>query len=71
MRMTNIVCVAACYYSFVSGKSMEDVLRIIDDKEDFSSTWKGEVTEDESDKVEQIARAWSWLSSIIRPEIST
>ena len=70
-RPTNIVCVAACYYSFVSGKSMEDVLRIIDDKEDFSSTWKGEVTEDESDKVEQIARAWSWLSSIIRPEIST
>ncbi|KAI0090793.1 hypothetical protein BDY19DRAFT_992204 [Irpex rosettiformis] len=58
-RPTDIVSVVACYYSFVSGKSMENVLRFIDAKEDFSSTWKGEVTEDEADKVEEVARGWS------------
>ncbi|KAI0343589.1 hypothetical protein BDW22DRAFT_1186151 [Trametopsis cervina] len=66
-RPTDIMCVAACYLAFVSGKSTEEVLLFIDAEEEYLSAWKGEVTEDESEKVEQIARAWSWLSNIVTP----
>ncbi len=68
-RQTDVVSIAACYHAFVTGKSMDDVLRFIDSEEDFSSTWKGEVTENEAERVEKIARSWSWLSNIIRPEV--
>jgi len=64
-RPTDIVCVAACYFAFVTGKTMEDVLHFIDAEDEILSVWKGEVSEDEAEKVEKIARAWSWLSNII------
>jgi hypothetical protein len=67
---TNAMCVLACYLAFVSGKQVEGVLRWIDGEEDYLSAWKGEVSEDETEKVEKIARAWSWLSNIVRPNIS-
>jgi hypothetical protein len=63
----NVVAVAACYFAFVSGKSIEEVLLFIDAEEDFSSAWKGEVTDDEAERVQKIAKAWSWLSSIVHP----
>lgn len=67
-RPTDVMCVAACYFSFVTGKSMDDVLRFIDAEDEILSVWKGEVSDDESERVEKIARAWSWLSNIIRPQ---
>ncbi|KAI0683991.1 hypothetical protein BC835DRAFT_674509 [Cytidiella melzeri] len=56
-RPTDVVSIAACYFAFVSGKSIEDILLFIDAEEDFLSTWKGEVTEDEADKLQRIAQA--------------
>lgn len=69
-RPTDVVSVTACYFAFVSGKSMEDVLLFIDAEDEFLSVWKGEVSEEEAEKVGKIAQAWSWLSAIVRPQVN-
>ncbi|KAL6305102.1 hypothetical protein BKA93DRAFT_718126, partial [Sparassis latifolia] len=63
-RTTDAMCIAGCYLAFVSGKSVETVLRYIDEEESVLSVWKGEVSEDEAERAERIARLWSWLSSV-------
>jgi len=63
-RPTDAMSVMGCYLSFVSRKSVERVLRFIDEEEDFLSVWKGEVSGDEAERAETIARSWSWLSAI-------
>jgi len=65
-RPTDAMCIAGCYLAFASGKNVGTVLRYIDDEESVLSIWKGEVSEDEVDKTEKVARLWSWLSSIRR-----
>lgn len=65
-RPTDAMCIAGCYLAFASGKNVGTVLRYIDDEESVLSIWKGEVSEDEVDKSERVARLWSWLSSIRR-----
>jgi len=65
-RPTDAMCIVGCYLSFLSGKDAETVLRYVDQEEDFLSIWKGEVSEDELERVEKIARAWSWLSQVPR-----
>ncbi|EKM53687.1 uncharacterized protein PHACADRAFT_260171 [Phanerochaete carnosa HHB-10118-sp] len=67
---TDAMCMLACYLAFVTGKDVDGVLRAIDTEEGFLSTWKGEVSEDEVEKVEKIARAWSWMSQIVKPNIT-
>ena len=67
---TNAMCVLACYLAFVTSKGVEETLTWIDQDEEFLSVWKGEVSEDEAERVEKIARAWSYLSQIIRPSHS-
>lgn len=66
---TNALCVLACYLAFISDKNVEEILNFIDEEEDYLSAWKGEVSEDEIERVEKIARAWSWLSHVRRPSI--
>ncbi|CAL1711679.1 unnamed protein product [Somion occarium] len=63
-RPTDAMCAAGCYLAFTSGKGVETVLRYVDEEEDFLSIWKGEVSGDELDRTEKIARAWSWLSQV-------
>ena len=67
---TNAMCVLACYLAFVTGKDVDDVLRAIDGEEGFLSAWKGEVSEDEVERVEKIARAWSWMSHVVKPNVA-
>ena len=55
-RPTDAMCVAGCYLAFISKKTVEDVLRYIDEEEDFLSVWKGEVSENEVERTEQVAR---------------
>lgn len=66
---TNALCVLACYLAFISDKKVGEILNFIDEEEDYLSAWKGEVSEDEIERVEKIARAWSWLSHVRRPSI--
>ncbi|KIP09044.1 hypothetical protein PHLGIDRAFT_34685 [Phlebiopsis gigantea 11061_1 CR5-6] len=66
-RPTDAMAVLACYLAFVTGKQAAEVLLWIDQDEEFLGAWKGEVSEDEAERVETIARAWSWLSQIVRP----
>ncbi|OCH89421.1 hypothetical protein OBBRIDRAFT_666717 [Obba rivulosa] len=63
-RPTDAMAVAGCYLSFVSRKSVDGVLRCIDEEEDYLSVWKGEVSGDEVERAEKIARAWSWLTAV-------
>ena len=63
-RPTDAMCAVGCYLAFVSGQSVESVLSYIDEAEDFLSIWKAEVSGDEMERAEKIARAWSWLSTI-------
>ena len=63
-RPTDAMCAVACYLSFASGRSVDDVLRLVDEEEDFLSIWKGEVSGDECDRTQKIARSWSWLNQV-------
>lgn len=65
-RPTDALSVAGCYLAFVSAKSVETVLRFIDAEADFLSVWKGEVSGYEMEKIEKVARKWSWLSNLRR-----
>ncbi|KAH8103446.1 hypothetical protein BXZ70DRAFT_889187 [Cristinia sonorae] len=66
-RPTDAMCAASCYLSFASGRDVVEVLRFVDEEEDFLSVWKGEVSENECERTQKIAKAWSWLSQIARP----
>ncbi len=61
-RPTDAMCAAACYLAFTSGQSVETILRFVDEEEDFLSVWKGEVSEDEVEKTERVARGVEWVS---------
>ncbi|KAI0752816.1 hypothetical protein C8Q80DRAFT_1267302 [Daedaleopsis nitida] len=63
-RPTDAMCVLGCYLAFVAGKDAESILQCIDDEESIASVWKGEVSGDEMERIEKIARAWSWLSAV-------
>lgn len=63
---TNAMCALACYLAFVTGKPVEKTLEWIDQDEEFESAWKGEVSEDEIERVEKIVQAWSYLSAIVK-----
>ncbi|KAI0074872.1 hypothetical protein K474DRAFT_1500343 [Panus rudis PR-1116 ss-1] len=65
-RPTDAMCAVGCYLAHTSGREVENILRFVDEEEDFLSVWKGEVSEDEMGRAEKIARAWSWLSQIPR-----
>lgn len=65
----NALAIVACYLSFACGKSVEEVLLDFDQEEEFESAWRGEVSDDEIERVEKIARAWSWLSQVVRPTL--
>ena len=64
-RPTDAMCVVGAYLAFVAGQHVEEVLRCVDDEESVLSVWKGEVSGDEVERVEKIARAWSWLSATV------
>ncbi|KAI0740847.1 hypothetical protein C8Q76DRAFT_773823 [Earliella scabrosa] len=63
-RPTDAMCVLGCYLAFVAGRDAESILRCIDEEESILSVWKGEVSGDEIERIEKIARAWSWLSAV-------
>ncbi|KAH9949309.1 hypothetical protein B0H21DRAFT_729575 [Amylocystis lapponica] len=65
-RPTDAMAIAGCYLAFASGKGAETVLRYVDEEESFLSVWKGEVSGEEMERVERVARMWSWLSGIRR-----
>ncbi|KAI8971017.1 hypothetical protein BD414DRAFT_510615 [Trametes punicea] len=63
-RPTEAMCLVGCYLAFVAGQSAEAILRCIDEEESILSVWKGEVSGDEMERIERIARSWSWLSTL-------
>ncbi|KAI0701007.1 hypothetical protein C8T65DRAFT_279215 [Cerioporus squamosus] len=63
-RPTDAMCVLGCYLAFVAGRDVDTVLRCIDEEECILSAWKGEVSGEETERIEKIARAWSWLSTV-------
>ncbi|KAI0645070.1 hypothetical protein C8Q79DRAFT_749794 [Trametes meyenii] len=63
-RPTDAMCVVGCYLAFVAGQSADAILRCIDEEDSVLSAWKGEVSGDETDRIEKIARSWSWLSAV-------
>ncbi|KAI0351946.1 hypothetical protein OH77DRAFT_825052 [Trametes cingulata] len=65
-RPTDAMCLVGCYLAFVAGQGADAILRCVDEEESILSVWKGEVSGDEADRVEKIARSWSWLSTIAR-----
>ncbi|KAI0819206.1 hypothetical protein BC628DRAFT_1404083 [Trametes gibbosa] len=65
-RPTDAMALVGCYLSFVADQSVEAILRCIDEEESLLSVWKGEVSGDETERVEKIARSWSWLSAVAR-----
>ncbi|KAH9889281.1 hypothetical protein C8Q73DRAFT_747805 [Cubamyces lactineus] len=66
-RPTDAMCLVGCYLAFVAEQSAEDILRCIDEEESVESVWKGEVSGDETERIEKVARSWSWLSSVPAP----
>ena len=56
-RPTDVMSVVGCYLAFVAGRSVEEVLQCIDEEESVVSVWKGEVSGDEVERAEEIARA--------------
>ena len=46
---------------FAAGRGVEEVLGCVDEEEAVLSVWKGEVSGEEVERVEEIARSWSWL----------
>lgn len=69
-RPTDAMCAAGCALSFTSGREVDTVLRFVDEEEEFLSIWKGEVSEDEMERTQKIASAWSWLSQIAKLSLS-
>ena len=63
-RPTDAMCVLGCYLAFVAGREVDTVLRCIDEEDCILSAWKGEVSGEETERIEKIARGWSWLSTI-------
>ncbi|KAI9059907.1 hypothetical protein FKP32DRAFT_1097413 [Trametes sanguinea] len=63
-RPTDAMCLLGCYLAFVAGQSAEAILRAIDEEESILSVWKGEVSGEEMERIEKIAKSWSWLSAI-------
>ena len=55
-RAADAMSVAACYLAFESGQTVHTVLEYINEEEDISGTWRGVVSMDGIDFVEQIAR---------------
>ncbi|KAK7691945.1 hypothetical protein QCA50_005350 [Cerrena zonata] len=66
-RPTDAMCAAGCYLAFVSGQRVESVLSYIDEEEEFLSIWKAEVSGDEMERAQKIAKAWSYLTQIAGP----
>ncbi|KAI0785739.1 hypothetical protein C8Q75DRAFT_774364 [Abortiporus biennis] len=64
-RPTDVMAAAGCYLAFSSGKSVNTVLGYVDEEEDFLSIWKAEVSEDEMERAENIARGWSWVPGTV------
>ncbi|PIL33700.1 hypothetical protein GSI_04325 [Ganoderma sinense ZZ0214-1] len=60
-RPTDAMCVVGCYLGFVAERGVEEILRFIDEEDGVLSVWKGEVSGEEVERVEEIARSWSWL----------
>ncbi|KAI0365074.1 hypothetical protein BV20DRAFT_781957 [Pilatotrama ljubarskyi] len=65
-RPTDAMCLVGCYLAFVANQATDAILRCIDEEETILSVWKGEVSGDEMDRVEKIARSWSWLSTLAK-----
>ncbi len=63
-RPTDAMCVLGCYLAFVAGRDAESILQCIDEEESILSVWKGEVSGDEIERIEKMARAWSCLSAV-------
>ncbi|KAI0327905.1 hypothetical protein GY45DRAFT_1222866, partial [Cubamyces sp. BRFM 1775] len=63
-RPTDAMCLVGCYLAFVAEQSAEAILRCIDEEESVESVWKGEVSGDEAERIDRVARSWSWLSSV-------
>ncbi|RPD57842.1 hypothetical protein L226DRAFT_540189 [Lentinus tigrinus ALCF2SS1-7] len=63
-RPTDAMCVLGCYLAFVAGRDVETVLQCIDEEDCILSAWKGEVSGEEMERIEKIARGWSWLSAV-------
>ncbi|KAI1790317.1 hypothetical protein LXA43DRAFT_1095466 [Ganoderma leucocontextum] len=61
-RPTDAMCLVGCYLGFVAGRGVEEVLRCIDEEESILSVWKGEVSGEEVERADEIAKGWSWLT---------
>ena len=48
---------------FAARRGVEEVLRCVDEEEAVLSVWKGEVSGEEVERIEEIARGWSWLTA--------
>ena len=62
-RPTDVMCVVGCYLGFAARRGVEEVLRCVDEEEAVLSVWKGEVSGEEVERIEEIARGWSWLTA--------
>lgn len=66
-RPTDAICVAICHLKATSDKTVEFISDALDADDDFHSVWRSEVSENELEKVDKIASAWSWLSQVAHP----
>ena len=60
---TDAMCVVGCYLGFAAGLGVEEILRCVDEEECILSVWKGEVSGEEVERIEEVARGWSWLTA--------
>ncbi|KAI0629556.1 hypothetical protein C8Q77DRAFT_1220246 [Trametes polyzona] len=65
-RPTDAMALVGCYLAFVAEQTTETILRCVDEEESVLSVWKGEVSGDETVRVDRIARSWSWLSAVAK-----
>ena len=63
-RPTDAMCVAAIYLAVVCKEPTNKTLEYVEQDRDVHGAFKGEITEDEYERIEKIATAWSWLSQV-------
>lgn len=63
-RPTDAMSIIAFYLASSSKGGVTAILKVIDDDENVLSAWKGEISQNEEEQIEKMAKAWSWVTLV-------
>ncbi|KAF7790939.1 hypothetical protein EIP86_001898 [Pleurotus ostreatoroseus] len=62
-RPTDVMCAVMCSLALTTEKEVEALMDEVE-TEDMLSVWKGEICGDEVERIQKIAKAWSWTQAV-------